>query len=87
MPAETSGTTARVAIHIGDHRIEGNLYVGTNRGGERLRRVSDVLNGDTPFVVVTDATMSETNFPTAESVHHKIVILRKGEIKFAVPLD
>lgn len=87
MAGESSGSTTSVAVYVGDHRLEGKLYVGTNRGGERLRRVSDILNGDAAFIALTDVAMTQTHFPTAVPVQHEIVILRKGEIKFAIPLD
>lgn len=78
--------TARVAVYIGDYRLEGSLHVGTEVGGRR-RRVSDVLNGESAFVSLTDVAMTETSFVAEAPERFDIIIIRKGEVKFVIPLD
>ncbi len=82
---EESNSIARIAVYIGDFRLEGDLHVGTEVGG-RKRRVSDVLNGESAFVSLTDVAMTEANFMADEPERHEIIIIRKGEISFVVPL-
>jgi hypothetical protein len=83
---DTGNTTARVSVYVGDYRLEGLLHVGTGAGGQR-GRVSDVLNGGTEFVALTDVAIHETGFVAEQPERHDIVILRKGEIRFVVPVD
>lgn len=86
MEVDALTTTARVAVYVADYRLEGDLYVGTEVGG-RPRRISDAFNGETPFIVLTDVSMAETNFVAEEPAHYDTIIVRKGEISFAIPLD
>jgi hypothetical protein len=83
---DASSNTARVSVYVGDFRLEGLLHVGTGAGGQR-GRVSDALNGGTEFVALTDVAIRETSFVAEEPERHDIVILRKGEIRFVVPVD
>lgn len=83
---DATGNTARVAVYIGDYRLEGSLHVGEGAGGQR-GRVSDALNGGTSFIALTEVAIHETSFVAEEPERHDIVILRKGEIKFVVPFD
>ena len=83
---DASNNTARVNVFVGDFRLEGLLYVGTGAGGQK-GRVSDALNGGTDFVALTDVAIRETSFVAEEAERHDIVILRKGEIRFVVPVD
>lgn len=85
---DVSTHTARVSAYIDDFRVEGCLHVGTGAGGHK-GRVSDALNDGTGFVALTEATIHEASFSegTNEPRHYEIVILRKGEIKFVIPLD
>ncbi len=86
MEVEAPSAIARVAVYVGDFRLEGDLHVGTEVGG-RQRRISDALNGESPFIVLTDVAMTETNFIAEDADRHETIIVRKGEIKFAIPLD
>ena len=45
------------------------------------------MNGGTEFVALTDVAIRETTFVAEEAERHDIVILRKGEIRFVVPMD
>jgi hypothetical protein len=83
---DSKNDTARVGVYIGDFRLEGWLHVGTKAGGQK-GRVSDALNGGTEFVALTEVTIRETSFVAEDAERYDIVILRKGEIKFVVPLD
>ena len=78
--------TAHVALYVGDFRLEGDLHVGTAHGGEK-RRVSDVINSEADFLALTNVSMTEPHFMAEEPEQHDIIIIRKGEIKFCVPLD
>jgi hypothetical protein len=83
---DASSNTARVSVYIGDYRLDGCLHVGEGAGGQK-GRVSDALNGGTNFIALTQVAIRETTFVAEEPELHDIVILRKGEIKFVVPLD
>jgi hypothetical protein len=83
---DAGSNTARVSVYMGDFRLEGLLHVGAGAGGQK-GRVSDALNGGTDFVALTDVAIRETTFVAEEPERHDIVILRKGEIRFVVPLD
>jgi hypothetical protein len=85
---DVSSQTARVSVYIDDFRLEGCLHVGTGAGGQK-GRVSDALNDESGFVALTDVTIHETGFSgdTKEPWHCELLILRKGEIKFVIPLD
>jgi hypothetical protein len=83
---DVSNSTARVSAYMGDFRLEGLLHVGTGAGGQK-GRVSDALNHGTEFVALTDVVIRETGFVAEEPERHDIVILRKGEIRFVVPLE
>jgi len=83
---DESNETAHVAMYIGDFRLEGDLHVGMVHRGER-RRVSDAMNSETEFLALTNVSMTEPHFMAEEPERHNIIIVRKGEIKFVVPLD
>ena len=83
---DAGGNTARVSVYIGDFRLDGSLHVGEGAGGQR-GRVSDALNGGASFIALTQVAIHETSFVAEEPERHDIVILRKGEIKFVVPMD
>lgn len=83
---DTSSSTTRVSVYVGDFRLEGVLHVGSGAGGQK-GRVSDALNGGTDFIALTDVAIRENSFVAEEPERHDIVILRKGEIRFVVPLD
>jgi hypothetical protein len=83
---DATAHTTRVSVYVGDFRLEGWLHVGTGAGGQK-GRVSDALNGATDFIALTEVSIHETGFVAEEPERHDIVILRKGEIMFVVPMD
>jgi hypothetical protein len=52
-------------------------------------RLSDVMNEQEPFLVVVDAVLHHKGVDPAEQgpVEYGTLFLRKGEIKYVVPLD
>jgi hypothetical protein len=73
---------ARVTIEASDFTCEGLVHLP----GIRL---SDVLNEKNDFLVVVNAVVVRRQVGTAEQrpVEYDTLLLRKGEIKFIVPLD
>ena len=71
----------RVSIEASDFSCEGNIHLP----GIRL---SDLMNEERAFVVVLDAVVLHKLTGTAEQrpSSHKTIILRKGEIKYVVPI-
>jgi hypothetical protein len=78
---------ARVTIRTDLFLIEGFVHIGGNAPGHS-RRLSDVLNEPPPFLVLVDVAVQELPAgPGNDPVHHDTFILRKAEIKFALPFD
>ena len=72
----------RVSIEAGDFTCEGVVHLP----GMRL---SDVMNEQEPFLVVVDAVVRGKGGDPAEQspVEYGTLFLRKGEIKYVVPLE
>ena len=85
---DVSGPTVRVSVYIDDFRVEGSLHVGPRAGGNK-GRVSDALNDEAGFLVLTEVIIHETSFGegTKEPRHYEVVIVGKGKIKFVIPLE
>jgi len=78
---------ARVTIRTDSFLIEGYVHIGGKTPGHS-RRLSDVLNEPPPFLVLVDVAVQELPVaPGNEPIHHDTFILRKAEIKFALPFD
>jgi hypothetical protein len=78
--------TVRVKVQTADFWCEGEMAVPKPRGYKG--RVLDVLNGSPEFLALTDVDLYEESESTKnEPVVHDVLILRKGEIQFLVPLD
>ncbi len=80
--------SARVRIHTDEFVIEGLLHLGAKAGGYK-GRVSDILNEESGFLVLTDVSMYEVDSDEdrVEPMRHDTLVLRKGEIKFLIPFD
>jgi hypothetical protein len=77
--------SVRVSVQTRGYRCEGDVVVPT--GGYRCR-VLDLLNGDTEFLALTDVLLYRAGDGVPEdAVPHDVLLLRKGEIEFVVPLD
>lgn len=87
-PPETGARTRTVPVLIetADLSCDGLIHVRT--GGYRTR-ISDVLNEPSPFIVVTEVTVRREQLDDGEpeSTYYDTIILRKGEIKYVIPLD
>jgi hypothetical protein len=72
----------RVSIEASDFTCEGLVHLP----GIRL---SDVMNEKSDFMVLVDALVFRKRTGTAEQqpVAYETLFLRKGEIKFIVPLE
>ncbi len=72
----------RVSIEASDFSCEGLIHLS----GIRL---SDVMNEKNPFLVLINAVVLHRLPGTAEKriAQYNTLILRKGEIKYIVPLD
>jgi hypothetical protein len=72
----------RVSIEASDFTCEGMVHLP----GIRL---SDVMNEKNAFLVVVDAVVLHKRLGTAEQrpVQYATLFIRKGEIKYVVPLD
>jgi hypothetical protein len=82
---EPGERSVRVSVQARDFRCEGDIVVPT--GGYR-GRVLDLLNGDTPFLALTDVLLCRAGEEaTDEDVPYDVLLLRKGEIEFVVPVD
>lgn len=73
---------ARVSIEASDFSCEGTVHLA----GVRL---SDVMNEKYPFLAVIDAVVVHRLPGTAEKrlLKYDTILIRKGEIKYLVPID
>jgi hypothetical protein len=81
---ETRNRVVRIRVQSDHMRAEGILEVTPSayRG-----RVLDYLNGAPDFIALTDVALWEaTEDATSEPVEYDVILLRKSEIEFAVPL-
>ena len=83
---EGKSAVARIRIWAPGRTYEGNVHVSVKPGGYR-NRVSDILNESPAFLALTDVVVKEASpGAAAEPVHYDVILLRKGEITFVVPL-
>jgi Family of unknown function (DUF6812) len=77
--------SVRVTVHAKGFWCEAS--VSLPKGGYR-GRVNDLLNSDTQFLALTDVLLyREGEESTEEPVSYDVLLVRKGEIEFVVPLD
>ena len=75
----------RVSVQTPNLRYEGDVIVPT--GGYRSRLL-DLMNNNAAFLALTDVLVRRAGQQATEDpVHHDVLLIRKGEIEFVVPLD
>jgi hypothetical protein len=79
---DSSDRKVRVSIEASDFTCEGLVHLP----GMRL---SDVMNEKSEFLIVVNAVVIHKRLGGAEQrpAEYAILFLRKGEIKYVVPLD
>lgn len=78
--------TVRISVHARDFSCEGDIILP--RPGGYKGRVHDVLNGSEQFIALTDVSMrGEGTSSVDDPVYYDVVLLRKDEIKYVIPLD
>jgi hypothetical protein len=83
---DDESAVARVSVQAADFICEGSVHVAVRAGSYR-GRVSDILNEIPRFLALTDVSLRQTKADAAvEPVHYNVILLRKDEIKFVVPL-
>ena len=82
---ETRERTVRVSVQAKNFRYEGDVVVPT--GGYRSRLL-DLMNANTEFLALTDVLVRRAGEKLAgDPVSYDVLLVRKGEIEFVVPLD
>ena len=87
---ESGGHTARVTVHAKGFWCEGDIIVP--RPGGYKGRVLDLLNESRDFLALTDVLLYRTGEGLAEGdaeepIAYDVLLLRRNEIQFAIPLD
>jgi hypothetical protein len=83
---DDESAVTRVRVRAADFICEGNVHVAVRAGSYRSR-VSDLLNESPRFLAITDVSLAQTGEgAAAEPVHYNVILLRKDEISFVVPL-
>jgi hypothetical protein len=83
---DDESAVVRVSVQAADFTCEGNVHVAVRAGSYR-GRVSDVLNESPRFLALTEVSLEHTSADAAvKPVHYHVILLRKDEIKFVVPL-
>jgi hypothetical protein len=79
---------ARLEIVAAGFTCEGHVHLPVKMPGRKMR-MSDLINEPNEFLVVTNATVVSRVHGTNEqrSAHYETIFLRKGEIKYVVPLE
>ena len=78
--------SVRVKVQARDFWCEGDVIVPAPGGYKG--RVLDLLNGNTDFFALTDVDLHREHEGADEDpIPYDVLILRKGEIEFVVPLD
>lgn len=77
---------ARISVQARGFRCEGDIVVP--RPGGYKGRVNDVLNGSERFLALTDVTLYKEG-PAEEDgpLYYDVLLLRKEEIQFVIPMD
>jgi hypothetical protein len=82
---ETRERSVRVSVQARNFRYEGDVVVPT--GGYRSRLL-DLMNTNTEFLALTDVLVRRAGEEaTGDPVKYDVLLIRKGEIEFVVPLD
>ena len=77
--------SVRVSVQAKNFRYEGDVVVPT--GGYRSRLL-DLMNSNTEFLALTDVLVRRAGEGLAGGpVSYDVLLIRKGEIEFVVPLD
>lgn len=77
---------ARIGVQGTHFYLEGD--VGVPAPAAYRSRVCDVLNRSESFLVLTNVSLyEEPQAEGAEPLYHEVLILRKDQIQFAIPLD
>ena len=77
--------SVRVSVQAKNFRYEGDVVVPT--GGYRSRLL-DLMNSNTEFLALTDVLVRRAGEGLAgDPVSYDVLLIRKGEIEFIVPLD
>jgi hypothetical protein len=75
----------RVNVQARNFRYEGDVVVPT--GGYRSRLL-DLMNTNTEFLALTDVLVRRAGEEaTGDPVKYDVLLIRKGEIEFVVPLE
>lgn len=83
---EGAPSTVRIRVQAAGFWCEGDVVVP--KSSTYRSRIHDVLNRAEQFFALTDVTLAEEGEDAdGEPTYHDVLILRKGEIKFVVPLD
>lgn len=77
---------AHISVQTRDFRCEGDIVIP--RPGGYKGRVHDILNGNEQFLALTDVTLYKEG-PGAEDgpLYYDVLLLRKDEIQFVIPMD
>lgn len=79
----------RVTVHARNFWCEGDIIVP--RPGGYKGRVLDLLNENRDFLALTDVllykTGEEPGDEEAEPVEYDVLLIRRNEIQFVIPLD
>jgi len=77
---------ARVGVQTTRFYLEGDVVVPAP--ASYRSRLCDVLNRGEEFLVVTNATVYQDGRDEADQPdYHEVLIIRKDQIQYAVPLD
>jgi hypothetical protein len=79
---------ARLEIVAAGFTCHGYVHLPAKTPGRKMR-MSDLMNEPNEFLVVTNATVVSRVHSTNEqrSAQYDTIFLRKGEIKYVVPLE
>ena len=87
---ESGGHVTRVTVHAKGFWCEGDIIVP--RPGGYKGRVLDLLNESKDFLALTDVILYRTGEGVAEEeaeepIAYDVLLLRRHEIQFVIPLD
>jgi hypothetical protein len=76
----------RIRVQAAGFWCKGDIVVP--RPGSYKGRVHDILNGSEQFIALTDVDLYENGWQEGEEpAFYDVLLLRKAEIQFVVPLD
>ncbi|NLV71664.1 MAG: hypothetical protein GXY46_03530 [Actinobacteria bacterium] len=77
---------AQIRVQTAGFWCEG--YIVVPRPGGYKGRVNDILNSSEQFIALTDVTLHERHQGAEEKpISYDVLLLRKDEIQYVVPLD